>query len=76
LSAQFFSAALKAHPEIPVEMRQGKFGALRGWLKENLYRHGRKFTAPEIVERATGSSLTIEPYIQYLKAKYGALYNI
>jgi carboxypeptidase Taq len=49
---------------------------LHGWLKENVYRHGRKFTAPEIVERATGSSLTIEPYIHYLKTKYGELYNI
>jgi carboxypeptidase Taq len=76
LSAQFYSAALKAHPEIPDEMREGKFGALHDWLKENVYRHGRKFTAPEIVERATGGPMTIEPYIRYLKTKYGALYNI
>jgi carboxypeptidase Taq len=76
LSAQFYSAALKAHPEIPEEMKQGRFGTLHGWLKENLYRHGRKFTAPEIVERATGSPMTIVPYIAYLKTKYGALYNL
>jgi carboxypeptidase Taq len=76
LSAQFYSAALKAHPEIPNEMRQGKFGTLHGWLKENVYRHGRKFTAPEIVERSTGRPMIIEPYIRYLKTKYGELYNI
>jgi carboxypeptidase Taq len=76
LSAQFYSAALKAHPEIPDELGQGRFGALHGWLKENIYRHGRKFTAPEIVERATGSPLTIEPYLRYLKTKYGELYKI
>jgi carboxypeptidase Taq len=76
LSAQFYNAALKAHPSIPDEMKQGKFDTLHSWLRENIYRHGSKFTAPEIVERATGSALTIEPYIQYLKAKYGALYSL
>ena len=49
---------------------------LHGWLRENIYRHGSKFTAPEIVERASGTPLTIEPYINYLKTKYGALYTL
>lgn len=57
-------------------MKEGKFGTLHGWLKENLYKHGRKFTAPEVVERASGSPLTIQPYIQYLKGKYGELYQL
>lgn len=76
LSAQFYNAALKVHPQIPEEMKAGKFDNLHGWLKENLYRHGRKFTAPEIVERATGSPMTIAPYIDYLKTKYGELYSL
>ncbi len=74
LSAQFFDAALAAHPQIPAEMRKGNFAALHGWLIENLYRHGRKFTMDEIVERATGTSFSIEPYVNYLKRKYGELY--
>jgi carboxypeptidase Taq len=76
LSAQFYDAALKAHPPIPDEINQGKFSTLHNWLRENIYRHGSKFTASEIVERATGSPLTIEPYINYLKTKYGALYTL
>ena len=76
LSAQFYSAALKDHPEIPDEMKQGGFSTLHNWLRENIYRHGSKFTAPEIIERASGSPLTIEPYINYLKTKYGALYAL
>ena len=76
LSAQFYASALQAHPEIPVQMRQGQFATLRGWLTENVYRHGRKFTAPELVQRATGQPLTIAPYVQYLKTKYGELYHL
>ena len=76
LSALFYDQALKAHPEIPAEIEQGKFDTLHGWLVENIYRHGRKFTAPELIERVTGGPIRIEPYIQYLKTKYGELYEI
>ncbi|HTS18224.1 MAG TPA: carboxypeptidase M32 [Verrucomicrobiae bacterium] len=76
LSAQFYEAATKAHPEIPKQIPQGEFGTLHGWLKEHIYQHGSKFTANDIVKRATGQELTIEPYIRYLKAKYGEVYNL
>ena len=62
--------------EIPEEMRQGRFGTLHGWLKENIYRHGRKFTMDELAQSATGAPLTIEPYIRYLGTKYGELYDL
>jgi carboxypeptidase Taq len=76
LSAQFFAAALKAHPEIPDQMRKGTFAVLHRWLTENIYRHGRKFTMDELVERITGGPLSIEPYIGYLEKKYGELYDL
>jgi len=76
LSAQFFEAALSAHPEIPAEMEEGKFGTLHDWLKENIYQHGSKFTATELVERLTGGPMSIEPYIRYLRTKYGELYEL
>ena len=76
LGAQFFQAALKAHPEIAEEIRQGRFATLHSWLKENIYQHGRKFTAAEITERVTGQPLTIEPYIAYLRQKFGELYRL
>ncbi|OGO38624.1 MAG: carboxypeptidase [Chloroflexi bacterium RBG_16_57_11] len=76
LGAAFFDQALKAHPEIPAEMRQGNFGTLRGWLVDNLYQHGSMFTAPELIERLTGGPIRIEPYLHYLRTKYGELYTL
>jgi carboxypeptidase Taq len=76
LSAQFYEAATKAHPEIPNQIPRGEFGSLHGWLQENIYQHGSKFTANEIVKRATGQDLTIEPCIRYLRTKYGELYKL
>lgn len=76
MSAQFFDAAQRAHPDIPEQIRRGEFSALHGWLQENIYRHGAKFLPNELVERATGQPLTIRPYIAYLRKKYGELYSL
>jgi carboxypeptidase Taq len=76
LCAQFYQAALKARPEIPAEMEGGKFDTLHGWLRENIYQHGGKYTTNELVERVTGGPLQVGPYLDYLRAKYGRLYDL
>ena len=76
LAAQFFTAALKAHPEIPGEIAVGRFGTLHGWLRDNVYRHGAKFPPHELIKRATGAALRMQPYLGYLGEKYGALYRM
>jgi len=76
MSAMWYEAAVDAYPEIPDQIRQGKFSTLRHWLTDNIHIHGRKFTIPELVERVTGGELTTEPYLRYLKAKYGQLYDL
>jgi len=76
MSALFYDSALAAHPDLPEQIAQGKFDTLHNWLKSNLYRHGSKFTPNELVERISGGPLRIEPYIKYLKTKYGELYKL
>ena len=76
MSAAFFDRALQAHPEIVDEISAGEFGTLHGWLKEQIYQHGSKFTAAELIERVTGGPLTIKPYIGYLNTKFGELYGL
>ena len=76
LSAQFYAAAVKAHPEIPREIARGEFGTLHTWLIAHIHRHGRKFEPNDLVARATGEPMTIAPYVTYLRSKYGALYRL
>jgi len=70
LSALFFERALEEQPGIIEEMGHGQFDLLHSWLKANIYQHGRKFTAGELVQRISGGELTIEPYMRYLWSKY------
>ncbi len=76
LAAQLHAATLEAHPEIPTDIAAGRFEKLHHWMRENLYRHGAKYTPDDVITRATGTDLRIEPYVDYLKAKYGELYAI
>jgi len=76
LSAQFYGAAVTAHPEIPREMTKGRFGTLHAWLREQIYRHGSKYEPDELVERATGGPMSMQPYLAYLRGKYGRIYRL
>ncbi len=76
MSAHLYEAALAAEPQIPTEIQQGEFDTLRTWMRDNVYQHGSKFTADEIIMRATGEPLSIDPYLRYLTTKYGALYSL
>ena len=76
LSAQFYAAALRSHPDIPQAVARGEFGILGGWLREHIYQHGRKFTPMELSRRATGEPISIRPYVNYLRSKYGELYGL
>src|SRR6476469_10014912 len=76
MSAQFYETAVKINPEIPVEIEQGNFTVLHDWLKQNIYQHGRKYTAVELIDRVTGSPLSIDPFIRYIRHKYGEFYVI
>jgi carboxypeptidase Taq len=76
MSALFYDAALKANPGIPKEIAKGQFGTLHGWLKSNIYQYGSKYQPDELIQRITGGPLRIEPYIKYLKTKYGELYKL
>jgi carboxypeptidase Taq len=76
MSAQFWRAACAAVPEIPARIAEGDFAPLRGWLTQNVYRHGSVYRPAELVARATGKELSTADFVAYLRAKYGELYGL
>lgn len=76
LSAQFFAAATGAKPEIPDRIAHGDFSGLHAWLREEIYRHGRKFAPNDLIRRATGAAMSMKPYLAYLRDKYGGIYRL
>jgi carboxypeptidase Taq len=77
ISAQLWERLSADLPDLPEAFEQGEFGALREWLRENLHRHGRKFTPSETLERAAGfGRIDPEPYVRYLRLKIGDIYGL
>lgn len=76
MGIQLYNAALNEFPEIRQDIEAGEFKRLSGWLRENIYKHGDKFTTTELIESATGQPLSIEPHVNYLRSKFGELYDL
>ena len=55
--------------DVEEQMARGEFGAIRDWLREHLYRYGRKFLPAETLERTVGGAIDPEPYLRYLQGK-------
>jgi carboxypeptidase Taq len=72
-SLQIWERVRAAISDLDEQFERGDFGALREWLRENVHRHGRKFTPEETLERATGSRLDPKPYVRYLRDKVAEL---
>jgi carboxypeptidase Taq len=54
----------------------GELQPLRDWLRDRVHRHGAKFQAAELLERVTGSPISVGPFIAYLKRKLSDVYGI
>ena len=76
MSAQFYAAAAQALPGLEQSIAEGDTSRLKVWLRENVYRHGATYLPDELVQRATGAALSPQPFLDYLRTKYGALYGV
>jgi len=74
LSVQIWRVVEQELPELDAQLEAGEFGPLYESLRERLYRHGRKFTPMETLERAIGAdAIDPQPYLAYLREKVGGL---
>ncbi|MCB8952198.1 MAG: carboxypeptidase M32 [Ardenticatenales bacterium] len=75
-AAQLFAAAQEQNPAIRADVEQGDPISLLQWLRDNVHRHGRKFTPSELVQQATGQPLSHEPFVRYITAKFSDIYEL
>ncbi len=73
LSVQIWERLLADLPDAYEQIERGSFDEIHEWLREHLYRHGRKFTPAETIERVAGGPIDPEPYLRYLADKNASL---
>jgi len=73
MASQFFAAARRDLGDLEADFARGEFGPLRDWLRRNVHQHGQRYSARELVLRATGAPFSPEPLLEHLRTK-AALY--
>ncbi len=76
LAAQLYTHAENDIADLDEKIRDGEFGDLHEWLTENVHRHGKRYTTPELIETATGESLSADYFLDHVTEKYGDLYDL
>ncbi|NLN70141.1 MAG: carboxypeptidase M32 [Chloroflexi bacterium] len=75
-SVQLWEKLLQEHPNVPDEIAQAKFDTILAWMREHVHQYGAKYDPQEIMIKATGSKITPEPYMAYLRKKYAEIYDL
>ncbi len=76
MAAQVLAAAQAHIPDLAGRLAEGDYQTLLAWLSENIYRHGRAYSADELLTRVSGEGLNTAPLLAYLERKYSDLYGL
>ncbi len=70
-------AALRAdRPELDSELARGDLSGATTWLRDKVQRHGALMSPRETIRAACGAAPSEAPLLDYLEAKFGALYDL
>ncbi|HCC05334.1 TPA: carboxypeptidase [Patescibacteria group bacterium] len=75
-AAQLFAGAEAQVPTLERDVAEGDLSSLNIWLKKNVHQHGCRYRSDELYRLATGSELTVGPYLAYLTEKFTNLYKL
>jgi carboxypeptidase Taq len=75
-AAQLWHALRAEVKGVDARIAKGDFKPILLWLRKNIHRHGRRYPPEELIKRATGNSLNPKHFLDYLKEKYGEIYNL
>jgi carboxypeptidase Taq len=58
------------------ELQKGNLLPIKGWLDENVHRHGSLYYPDELIKKVTGEKLNPRYFINYLTQKYTKIYDL
>ncbi|MDP4130061.1 MAG: carboxypeptidase M32 [Bacteroidota bacterium] len=74
-AAQLYCKAQKDLPEMEREIESGQTSGLLQWLRQRVHAHGRTYTSEELCEKATGETLNVQYFLDYILDKYRKIYQ-
>lgn len=62
--------------DVERHISRGDFRPILSWLRTKIHKHGRFFTAAELMKRVTGRPPAAGDFLHYLRTKFGEIYRI
>ena len=75
-AAQLLSAMEKELGNIDQIIASGDWSSMLTWLREKIHSKGSVLEPSDLIESATGSPPSPEPFLEYVEKKYSKLYNL
>lgn len=69
-AAQFYNTMQVEVLDLEATIAEGHFDHALQWLRTNIHKHGKSFSADTLVRNVTGEPLNSHHFIAYLKRKY------
>ena len=76
IAGQLWERAHAELPDLDDQIGAGELMGLREWLRENVHRHGAKFSTTELLGRVVGGPIAVGPFVAYLKDKLSDVYRL
>ena len=77
MACQLFAAAKRDLPSLEEDIAAGRFAGLKGWLNDRVHALGSLHdSADALMVAATGEPLKPQAFLDYLTAKYSAIYKL
>lgn len=75
-AAQLFEQARKELGDLDAMFARGEFRPLLQWLRTNVHRHGKRYSARQLVKKVTGNDLSPDALMRHLARKAADLYGV
>ena len=75
-AAQFFATGKSKLSNLPYQLEHGEFAPFRDFLRQAIHRHGKSYSASQLIKEVTKNNLSADYFIQYIKGKYDSIYDL
>lgn len=74
IAAQNWNQARAVLPGLDDDFARGDFSRLLDWTRREIHHQGKRYETLELTEKVTGSPLSPQPLLAYLRNRYGEIY--
>ncbi len=75
-AAQLLEAMAQDLGDVDDMVASGDWEPMLAWLRPRIHQRGSQVSPAQLIEDATGSPPSPEPFLRYVERKYGALYQL